>query len=101
MTRDEVLSALKAHPPELRGRGVRHAAVFGSVARNEAGPASDIDVLVRFDPLASVKLWDYAGLKRRVARIVGSGRHSVDVIDLDALSPLVRPSAERDAICAF
>ncbi len=90
MTRDEVLSASRAHDPELRRPGVRHAAVFGSVARGEAGPDSDIDVLVRFDPEASVTLWDYAGLKRRVARMVGVGRHSIDVIEFDALGPLVR-----------
>ncbi len=101
MTRDDILSALKANEPELRRRGVSHAAVFGSVARGEAGPGSDVDVLVRFDPQAAITLWDYAGLKRRVARMVGVSLKMIDVIDLDAMSPLVRPSAERDAIYAF
>jgi predicted nucleotidyltransferase len=45
-----VLEALKAHEAELRQLGVRHAAVFGSVARGQARPQSDIDVLVDLDP---------------------------------------------------
>jgi predicted nucleotidyltransferase len=101
MTRDEVISALKAHEPELRLRGVSRAGVFGSLARDEAGPTSDIDVLIRFEPEAPITLWDYASLKRRVARILGVRRGAIDVIDLDAMNSRVRPSAERDAIYAF
>ena len=101
MTRDEVLATLKIHEPELRRRGVSHAAVFGSTARGEAGPGSDIDVLVRFDPDIAVTLWDYAGLKRRVGRILGASKRRIDVIDLDGMDRRVRPAAERDAIYAF
>ena len=46
----QVLNVLNAHEAELRRRGVCHAAVFGSVARGEAGSHSDIDVLVDLDP---------------------------------------------------
>ena len=41
-----VLETLRAHETELRGLGVAHAAVFGSVARGEERAESDIDVLV-------------------------------------------------------
>ena len=51
MSRDEVLALLKAALPDLQRRfGVRDLAVFGSVARNEAGPNSDVDILVAFEP---------------------------------------------------
>jgi len=101
MTREDVLAALKRHEPELRRRGIVRAAVFGSTARGEAGPRSDIDVLIRFDPEAPITLWDYAGLKRRVARMLGAPKRRIDVIDLDGMSRHVRPIAERDAIYAF
>ena len=101
MTRDDVLAALKTHEPELRRRGVIRAAVFGSMARGDAGPGSDIDVFIRFDPEVPVTLWDYAGLKRRVARMLGASRRKIDVIDLDGMSRHVRPTAERDAVYAF
>jgi hypothetical protein len=101
MTRDEALAILKTCEPELRHRGVAHVAIFGSLARGEARPNSDIDILIRFAPDASVTLWDYAGLKRRVARMLKTSSRKVDVIDLDGMSPHVRPGVERDAVYAF
>ncbi len=102
MTREEVLLALKTHEPELRRRGVTHAAVFrlGGQERGGAGE-DDIDVFVRFDPDVPVTLWDYAGLKRRVARMLGAPRRGIDVIDLDGMNRHVRPAVERDAHYAF
>jgi Predicted nucleotidyltransferases len=44
-----VLETLRSHESDLRRLGVSHAAVFGSVARGEAGAESDIDVLVDLD----------------------------------------------------
>jgi len=101
MTRDEALAVLKAGEPELKRRGVAHAAIFGSFARGEARPDSDIDVLIRFAPEASVTLWDYAALKRRVAQMLKTSARRIDVIDLDGMSAYVRPRAERDALYAF
>ena len=101
MTRDEAIAALKRHEAELRRRGVSHAGVFGSVARGDAGPDSDIDVLVRLDPETAFSLWDYVAIKRRVARMLGARQGRIDVIDLDGMSPHIRPSVERDAIYAL
>jgi predicted nucleotidyltransferase len=101
MTRDQALAVLKANEGELRRCGVAHAALFGSLARGDAHAASDIDVLVRFDPGTPITLWDYAGLKRQVAKMLRASRTKVDVIDLDAMSAQVRPSVERDAVYAF
>lgn len=101
MTRDEAIDRLKAAEAELKRRGVAHAGVFGSLARGEARPDSDIDVVIRFAPEASVTLWDYAGLKRRVAQVLRTSSRRVDVIDLDGMSAYVRPQVERDAVYAF
>jgi predicted nucleotidyltransferase len=101
MTREDVLQVLRDHEAELREQGVIHAALFGSLARGEAGPKSDIDVAILFAPEAPITLWDYAGLKRRVSGMLKVFSRKVDVIDLDGMSPVVRPSVERDAIYAF
>jgi len=92
---------LGAGEPELKRRGVAHGGVFGSLARDEARTDSDIDVLIRFAPDAAITLWDYASLKRRVARMLHTPKRRVDVIDLDGMSAHVRPAVELDAVYAF
>jgi len=49
MRRDEVIELLRAHRAEIDAFGVKSLALFGSVARDEARPDSDVDVLVEFD----------------------------------------------------
>ena len=98
MRRDEVLDILKRRESDLRAHGVRRAALFGSVARNEQRPDSDIDILVDLDPDLVATLFDYAGVKAYVAGLFDG---PVDVIDREALKPRLRPRAEADAIYAF
>jgi uncharacterized protein len=98
MNREEVIATLRAHEPELRRRGVLHAALFGSLARNEAGPASDIDILVDLDPEARVGVFQYVGITQYLDDLFPG---PVDVANQDGLKPRVRPGAERDALYAF
>jgi uncharacterized protein len=83
---------------ELRRRGVRHAALFGSVARGESKRSSDIDVLIELDPQAPVWLFEYVGITQYLADLFPV---RVDVANRSTLKPLVRPTIERDAIYAF
>jgi hypothetical protein len=46
------LATLRRHQNDLRARGIIHAAVFGSVARRDNRPDSDIDILFEFEPNA-------------------------------------------------
>ena len=46
-TREDVLRVLRAHEAELRAMGIERLDLFGSFARDEAGPDSDVDLLVR------------------------------------------------------
>ncbi len=94
----DVLEALKAHEAELRRLGVCHAAVFGSVARGEARPASDVDVTVELDPERPIGVFEYARLKLYIAQLVG-GRG--DVVNRKTLKPLLRESILRDSVNAF
>lgn len=98
MTREEILATLRAHEPPLRSHGVRHAALFGSHARCDTAPESDVDIMVELDPAAAMTLWDYVGLKDAVQALF-PGR--VDVISRSALSPYIRENVERDAVYAF
>ena len=75
-----------------------HAALFGSVARDEQNDASDIDILVDLDPAIVATIFDYADVKDYVASLFEG---PVDVIDREALKPRVRPHATAAAFNAF
>jgi uncharacterized protein len=67
MNSSEIITALQQSESALRARGVRHAALFGSVARGSAGPDSDIGVMIEIDPAASMTVFDYVELKEYIA----------------------------------
>jgi predicted nucleotidyltransferase len=98
MNRQDAIAILRLHADALRARGVRHAALFGSVARGDSRSDSDIDILVEFDPSARVTIFDYVGLKDYIA---GLFEGSVDVIDREALKPHLRRASVQDAVYAF
>jgi predicted nucleotidyltransferase len=98
MRRDDIIARLKEAEPALRARGIRRAAVFGSVARGDDRPDSDIDIMIEVDPDAHITVFDYVGLKEYVASLFDG---PVDVVSRDGLKPYVRPAATADAIYAF
>ncbi len=54
MDREHAIDILRSLRPQLEARGIEHAGLFGSVARGEFGPNSDVDVVVT--PAASRRL---------------------------------------------
>lgn len=97
-TLDNVLATLRTHERELRRLGVSHAAVFGSVARGEAGADSDIDVLVELDPDQQLGIFEYARLKIYINEILNGVS---DVVNRRTIKPLLRDSILRDAVDVF
>ena len=63
MKRAEVLRLLAEHGDELAHMGVASLSVFGSVARDEARPDSDIDLLVEFESSAKVGLFKFIDIQ--------------------------------------
>ena len=96
-TRDAV-ATLRRYESDLRSRGIRHAAVFGSVARGDNRPESDLDIIIEIEPEARITVFDYVGLKEYIAGLFDG---PVDVVSRDGLKPHVRPSATAHAIYAF
>jgi uncharacterized protein len=94
----DAIATLRRHEDALRARGIRHAAVFGSVARGDNQPDSDLDILVEFEPEAEGSIYEYVRLKNYIA---GLFDRPVDVIDRDALKPHLRAPSARDAVYAF
>ena len=98
MNQGAILEKLKSAEAALRARGVNHASLFGSVARGEDGPQSDIDILVDLNAEVVRTMFDYAGVKDYITDMFDT---PVDVVDRESLKPHVRPSAVADAVYAF
>jgi predicted nucleotidyltransferase len=82
-TRDEAVAVLRAHRAALEARGVRHTALFGSIARGEARADSDIDVLIELDPARPLGVFAYVGIKNFIR-----GLFPARGLQLDALTNL-------------
>ena len=98
MDRQQILARLRENETALRARGVSHAAVFGSRARGDDRPDSDIDIMIEVDPAAPIGVYEYVALKDYIAELFDG---PVDVVSRDGLKPYVRPAATADAIYAF
>jgi uncharacterized protein len=94
MDRLQVLELLTHYKPMLADRfHVTSLALFGSTARNAAGPESDIDILVSFDgPATSDR---YFGLQFFLEDLLG---RPIDLVTNKALRAELRPFIERDAV---
>ncbi|MDX2234777.1 MAG: nucleotidyltransferase domain-containing protein [Hyphomonadaceae bacterium] len=77
MTREDALRLIRQHADELRRAGVAHVSLFGSLARDEAGPQSDVDLVVEPAPGRPITLFTIGPLQDRFAAILG---RPVDVI---------------------
>ncbi|MBB4155471.1 hypothetical protein GGQ80_003394 [Sphingomonas jinjuensis] len=97
MTRAEALAKLRTHRDQLYAMGIEHVAIFGSTARDEAAPNSDLDLAVTLR--SDMRLgWDYFDLDERVGKLLGV---SVDLISDPGRRPRLQAAIERDRIDAF
>ena len=71
MNRDAVITALRAHEAELKAAGVVRLSLFGSTARDAAGPESDIDSLAAFDETRPLRLLDVIRIENQIAELLG------------------------------
>ena len=98
MNRKTALSRLKAHEAELRALGVVGLSLFGSVARDEAGPDSDVDLLARIDRERIRTLFDLGGLADHVERVLES---RVDLVTEPIEKRRLAAEVERDRVHVF
>ena len=84
--RDEILRLASQH-------GAHHVRVFGSVARGEAGPTSDIDLLVKMDRGRS--LLDLIELSQELEAVLN---RKVDILTDEGLSPYLEQRIHAEAV---
>jgi hypothetical protein len=95
MDKEEILALLAAHRAELDRYGVQSLAVFGSVARGEAGPESDVDVLVEFT--GPTGFFEFMDLKDYLEALLG---RPVDLVTRKALKRQLRDQILAEAVYA-
>jgi hypothetical protein len=100
MNRDEVIFRLKAAEMVLRRQGVAGAAVFGSLARGEEGPGSDIDIAIKPAIGRAIGPDGLLALYGFFSDLFGP-RSAVDVVILPARDRELGEAIEREAVFAF
>ena len=94
MSRNEALALLRTHKAALANRfGVVELGLFGSVARDQAGDNSDVDILVRFDGPATSKR--YFGVQFYIEDLL---RRRVDLVTHKALRTEFRRYVEKEIV---
>jgi predicted nucleotidyltransferase len=95
---DEVIAILKAHEDFYRAKGVTRLAVFGSVARGDARPDSDVDLVLDYDHRAKFSLLTLCGIQNETADWLG---RKVDLLTWDGLKPRVAERIKQDVAHVF
>ena len=94
--RADVINVLQEHRDELARMGVASLTLFGSVARDEAGSESDVDLLVELN--RRMGLFGFLEIQERLEALLG---RKVDLGMADGLKPRLRDRIQREAVRAF
>ncbi len=95
MTLEQVREILAAHRTELTELGVGSLSVYGSTARGEAGPESDVDLLVELS--RPMGLFGFFTIQERLEQLLNC---PVDLAEASALRPRVRERILKEAVVA-
>ena len=98
MERAIAIARLKENEEAIRALGATALYLFGSTARDEARPDSDIDVFVEYDPEAHFTLFDLVGIKLALEDSLGG---TVHIATRDGLHRRLRKRIEASAIQIF
>ncbi|MHB8283301.1 MAG: nucleotidyltransferase family protein [Caulobacteraceae bacterium] len=97
MDRDQIVLTLRRHASDLQALGAASLFLFGSVARNEATSASDVDLFFEFDD-PSFSLIELVVLQDRISDLV---RARADVMSRGSIHPKLRSAIEGSALQVF
>lgn len=95
MNKKQVFDKIRGNRELLEKFSVKSLSVFGSVAREEGGPAGDVDILVEFEPDAEIGLFEFVELKSALSDLLGV---SVDLTTPDALHPALKEDILQEAL---
>ena len=95
MGREEIITRIRKHADAIRAEGATALYLFGSAARDQAGPDSDIDVFIECDATRRVSLLDIIGIKHIIEDDLGL---PVDITTRQGLHPRLRDNILAEAV---
>jgi predicted nucleotidyltransferase len=98
MTRDEIIARIRAHEPAIRAEGVAHLAIFGSRARGDHRPDSDLDVLIERQSPEEIAPRRLLAISGRLSEITGL---DVSLVEHDQIEPGMRARMRDDLVEVF
>lgn len=93
-----VIGRLNGSKDALQALGLQHVSLFGSTARGEASPESDVDLAVTLDEDAKIDLFRFAAISEQVSRLIGT---RVDMIVEPSRSRRMQAQIDRDRLRVF
>jgi predicted nucleotidyltransferase len=93
--RERVVTALRRQAPKLQGLGITRLSLFGSMARGDADPKSDVDLLVELDPQSHFTLFELMDLQEELQALLGRPAH---IAFASKLRPWLRDEILQEAI---
>jgi predicted nucleotidyltransferase len=94
-TKQDILSALRQHKPELSRFGVQNVGLFGSYSRNQQSKKSDIDLLIDFDP-EKENFDNYMAVYDIFEKIFKNEK--IEVVTKNGLSPYIGPKILEEVV---
>lgn len=96
-SRESILATLRAHHENLRAQGVKSLTLFGSFARDEPTPESDIDLMVEFDQ--PVGFFRFCDVQEYLQEILDWPK--IDLVTPEAIYPELEDDIYSEAIHVF
>jgi predicted nucleotidyltransferase len=98
MTRAEALRRLREREPDLRKMGIARLSLFGSTARDEQRPDSDVDLAAVLAPDHAMGLLEFVGIQLQLAKLLGA---EVDLVTEPARKARLQMEIDRDRVIVF
>jgi uncharacterized protein len=98
MNRIEAIDKLQRQAQAIKAMGATSLYLFGSIAQDEAGRGSDLDLFIDYDPNGRFNAFDLVGIKQLLESELGV---DVDITTRDGLHPMLRTDIEQSAIRVF
>jgi len=98
MDQEHVIATLREHEADLKSAGIVRLSLFGSVARGDSTPQSDVDLMAEFDAARKFSVLGRVHLENRLADLLGA---KVDLAHTPMLRDGIRERATREAVLVF